>query len=281
MLKKTFIIIAALIVAGFLYIDVSGDNFKEKVRREVRQITDGAVSLPPQKFTFNQLRGLPEPVQRYFKHVLNDGQEYIRTVNLKQTGEFRTKESDRWVPIEAKQYNAIAIPSLVWHARLKPTPYTWIEAQDFYHKGSGFMEGKLLSVFPLMFDSGKEMELSSLSRFLSEAPWYPTALLPGKNLEWKAIDFHSAKALITDSGYSVSAVFTFGDNGEITKVTTEDRYRNVSGKKEKLPWTAYYKNYQERNGMKIPTEVEVKWNLQKRNFQYAKLKIVEIQYDKF
>jgi hypothetical protein len=275
-MKKIMLIIAGLVVAGILFIDVSGDKFKEKVKREVRQITEDTDSAPAQKFTYNQLNGLPEPVQRYFKHVLKDGQEYIRIVRLKQTGEFRAKESDRWVPLEAEQYSATISPSFVWHARLKPTPYTWIESRDVYHKGSGFMEGKLLSAFPLMSDSGREMELSSLARFLSEAPWYPTALLPGNNLEWKGIDSHSAKAVINDAGYSVSAVFTFDDNGEITKVTTEDRYRSVNGMKERIAWTAYYKNYQEMNGIKIPTEVEAGWNLQKGNVPYVRLRVMEI-----
>lgn len=280
MLKKTLLIIAGLIIASALYIYVSGDKFKEKVQREVRQITEGASSASAQKFTYDQIRGLPEPVKKYFKHVLQDGQEYIRIVRLKQTGEFRTKESDRWVPLEAKQYYATESPSFVWHARLKPTPYAWIEARDMYHKGCGFMEGKLLSIFPLMFDSGREMEFSSLARFLSEAPWYPTALLPGKNLEWKSIDSHSAKAVIKDAGYSVSAVFAFNDKGEITKVTTEDRYGNLNGKKERITWTAYYKNYQELNGVKIPAEVEAEWHLQKGVLQYAKFKVIEINYDK-
>ncbi|MFZ2196380.1 MAG: DUF6544 family protein [Thermodesulfovibrionales bacterium] len=276
---KILLIIAVLIVAGLLFINVSGDKFNEKVQRDVRQITEGVLSAPAKQFTYDQLRGLPEPVQKYFKYALKDGQELIRIVRLKQTGEFRAKESDRWVPLVAEQYFTTESPSFVWHARLKPTPYAWIEARDIYYKGSGFTEGKLLSAFPLIFDSGKEFELSALARFLSEAPWYPTALLPGKNLEWKSLDSHSATAVVNDGGYSVSAVFTFDDNGEIIKLTTEDRYRGVNGKKERIRWTAYYKNYQELNGVKIPTEVEAEWKLQKGIFQYAKLKVTEIRYN--
>ncbi len=279
MFKKITIIVAAILVAGILYVDVSADRFKEKVKREVRQISEGVNSVPADKYAGNRLNGVPEPVQKYFRHVLKDGQEHIRTASLKQTGEFRAKESDRWVPLEAEHYCTTERPSFVWHARLKATPYTWIESRDVYHKGRGFMDGKLLSAFPLVFDSGKEMELSSLAKFLTEAPWYPTALLPGKNLEWKALDSHSAKAIINDSGYSVSAVFTFGDNGEILKVTTDDRYRSINGKKERLTWTAHYKNYQEHNGMKIPTEVEAEWNLSKGAFQYAKVRITDAQYN--
>jgi hypothetical protein len=86
-------------------------------------------------------------------------------------------------------------------------------------------------------------------------------------------------AIISDAGYSVSAVFTFGDGGEITKVTSNSRYRNLNGKKEQLPWTAYYRDYKVFHDVKIPAEMEAEWNLQEGNFTYARLKLDEISYN--
>jgi hypothetical protein len=278
MLKKILLIAGGLFVAAVLYIDVSGKKFNEKIQREVLYMNERSTSMAAQRFTYDQLKGLPEPVQKYFRYALKNGQEYIRMANLKQTGEFKVTDSGHWVPLDAEQYYATESPSYVWHARLRSTPYVWIEARDVYYEGRGITEGKLFSAFPLMFEAGREMELSSLARFLTEAPWYPTTLLPGKHLEWKGIDSFSAKAVIHDAGYSVSAVFVFDDKGEITKVTTHDRYRKIKGKTERLPWTAYYKNYQEHQGMKIPTEVESEWHLQNGALPYAKLKVREIQY---
>lgn len=278
MLKKIVLIAGGLVAAIALYIDVSGDRFNEKIQRDVFYMKERSNSVTARRFTYDQLKELPEPVQKYFKYVLKNGQEYIRMAVLKQVGEFRVSASDHWVPLDAEQYYAAESPSYVWHGRLRPTPYVWIEARDVYHGGSGITEGKLLSAFPLIFETGREMELSSLARFLSEAPWLPTALLPGKHLEWKGIDSHSARALIHDAGYSVSAVFVFDDKGEITKVTTHDRYRKIGGKTERSPWTASYKNYREHSGMRIPTEIESGWELQDGVLPYAKLKVREIQY---
>lgn len=63
------------------------------------------------------------------------------------------------------------------------------------------------------------------------------------------------------------------------KFVTNDRYREVDGKYFKDKWTAYYRNYREFEGMMIPTEGEVEWNLFDKDLQYAKLKITDIQYN--
>lgn len=278
MMFKTIGIVIGMAVTALLYIDVSSDNFRGKVKKEIQTIKSNG-QTQPRLFSYKDLKGLPEPVQRYFKYALKDGQEHIRSVSLKQAGEFRTKEVNPWIPFEAEQHFATGSPSFVWHARLSPSPYIWIEARDMYYEGSGAMVGKLCSAIPLSSAAGKETDISSLVRFLTEAAWFPTALLPGKNIEWKAIDSNSARAAINDHGYSVSAIFTFGDRGEITKITTEDKYRNVNGRYKREHWTGHFKNYQAVSGIKIPTEVEVEWNLPDRDFKYAKVKVVEIQYD--
>jgi hypothetical protein len=41
-------------------------------------------------------------------------------------------------------------------------------------------------------------------RFLAEAPWYPTTLLPGQGVRWKAIDDSTASATIQDGDTRVT-----------------------------------------------------------------------------
>ncbi|GAG60727.1 unnamed protein product [marine sediment metagenome] len=53
----------------------------------------------------------------------------------------------------------------------------------------------------------------------------------------------------------------------------------VDGKYFKEKLGGYYRSYQEIEGMKIPTEGEVEWNLSDRDLQYVKLKITDIQYN--
>lgn len=139
-MRKLLLILGVVIVIIILFITISKILFDKKVIKEVGMLTEEGSKAQSKTFSLNDLEGLPEPVQRYFKYALKDGQEHIKFV-------------------------------------------------------------------------------------------------------------------------------------------TNDRYMEVDGKYFKEQWGGYYRNYQEINGIKIPTEAEVEWNLYDRDLQYVKLKITDIQYN--
>ena len=278
-MKKILLILGIVIVIIILFITVSKILFDKKVIKEVGMLTEEGSKAQSKTFSFNDLEGLSEPVQRYFKYALKDGQEHIKFARLKQVGEFRMKENQSWMPIKAEQYFTTEDPAFIWRVKFTMAPFIWIDGRDMYYQGKGNMLIKVLSTITVADAAGSEMDISSLIRFLSEAPWFPTALLPSDYIEWKEIDSNSAQVVIKDKGYTASGIFTFNEKGEITKFVTNDRYMEVDGKYLKEQWGGYYRNYQEIEGMKIPIEGEVEWNLSDRDLQYVKLKITDIQYN--
>jgi len=278
-MKKILLILGIVIVIIILFITTSKILFDKKITKEIDILTEEGSKVQSKIFSFNDLEGLPEPVQRYFKYVLKDGQEHIKFVRLKQVGEFRMKENQSWMPIKAEQYFTTEDPAFIWRVKLTMAPFIWIEGRDMYYQGKGNMLIKILSTITVADAAGSEMDVSALIRFLAEAPWFPTALLPSDYIEWKEIDSNSAQAIIKDNGYTASGIFTFNEKGEIIKFVTNDRYMEADGKYFKEQWGGYYRNYQEIEGMKIPIEGEVEWNLSDKDLQYAKLKITDIQYN--
>jgi len=278
-MRKLLLILGVVVVIIILFITISKILFDKKIIKEVGMLTEEGSKVQSKTFSFNDLEGLPEPVQKYFKYALKDGQEHIRFVRLKQVGEFRMKENQPWMPIKAEQYFTTEDPAFIWRVKLTMAHFIGIEGRDMYYQGKGNMLIKVLSTITVADAAGSEMDISSLIRFLAEAPWFPTALLPSDYLEWKEIDSNSARAVIKDKGYTASGIFTFNEKGEIIKFVTNDRYMEADGKYFKEQWAGYYRNYQEIEGMKIPIEGEVEWNLSDRDLQYAKLKITDIQYN--
>ena len=75
----------------------------------------------------------------------------------------------------------------------------------------------LFSAFTLSSSANiPELNSGALHRYLAEAVWYPTALLPQAGVQWSPIDEHSALATLTDNGETVSLEFRFNDAGEVT-----------------------------------------------------------------
>ncbi|MEA3463344.1 MAG: DUF6544 family protein [Bacteroidota bacterium] len=279
---KVLLIIICLIVVGIgLALLIGNILWKRSTSKLVDQLIASCEPFNGAVYNPEILKGLPPPVQRYFRLVLKDGQPLIRSASLYQTGEFNMGESKGgWLPFQAAQHFTASGPGFVWDARISMMPLVSVGVRDGYVNGQGGMQAKILALIPVLNEGGKtELNESALQRYLAEAAWIPTALLPGQGVQWSEIDDNSALATLTDSGITVSLEFKFNEIGEITEVYTPGRYREVNGEYEQTPWSGVFRKYEDRHGIRIPLEGEVEWHLPEGSLPYWKGQITEIQYD--
>lgn len=178
------------------------------------------------------LEGLPAPVRRYFRAVLTPGQARVRGALFSQRGRFNLGEAEeRWCPFTASQRVVTARPGFDWDARIALAPGLKVFVHDAYLAGEGRLHASVLGLFTVAAQRGTpEMAEGELMRFLAEAPWYPTVLLPGQGVRWEAIDENSALATLTDGETRVALVFGFDADGLIDSVQAPARQRMVNGK---------------------------------------------------
>jgi len=232
-------------------------------------------------FSSKELAGLPAPVQRYLNKAIPEGQPYVRAVRLHQVGEFRLGDRTApWKPLEAEQVFTVDPPGFVWDAQIDMAPLVSARVVDMYKEGQGALRAKVFSTL-LVADapSCPEIDSGELMRYLAESVWFPTALLPSQGVVWSPIDAHSARATLEHQGNRVSLVFTFNDEDDVARVHTESRYREIDGEYEATPWTGYFSNYQIRNGLCIPLDGEVMWNLPDGDLPYWRAHLDNIHYD--
>jgi hypothetical protein len=213
------------------------------------------------KVNFADLASLPAPVARYLRHALTDGQPLISLVKTNQTGELRTKtSSEKWYRFSAKYLATPIVPGFVWGAKLNVFPKTWLRILDAYIAGVGIGKVDLLSVIPLGADSNVEaLNSGALYRYLAEAVWYPTALLPGFGVEWSPIDDRSAMARLTNNGISVSLEFRFNERNEVAGIYTPSRPQKLNGDYQPTAWEGHFANYTDQSGLRVPAYGEVGW----------------------
>ena len=250
------------------------------VRDQFGRILSGRlIKLPedPKFFTFETLCGIPPVVARYFRCVFKKGQPHIQRARISQSGIFR---AGGWKPFTAHQTVTTQPPGFVWEAGIRMAPLIKVRVRDSYLEGNGSIRGKLFGIVPIVnVSGGQELSSGALQRYLAEAVWFPTALLPSDRMQWSEIDAGKALAKLTDAGNEVSLEFSFNDAGEVTRIFTPGRYQYVKGKYEITPWLIHLRNYQEFSGIRIPVEAEVEWVHPEGSFCYYKGRIVGIEYD--
>jgi hypothetical protein len=239
--------------------------------KEVSDLFTSSKSISGKLFSYKQLTGLPAPVQRYFKHVLTNGQPYISYVRLKHDGQFKSGLKKDWANIVGEEYFTTEQPGFIWEG--KTNLFT---ARDMYIADQGTLVVSLFSLFKVADYKGEKFNQGELLRWVSESIWFPTNLLPSKNLQWQPIDINSAKLIYQHKGLSISYTVTFDNKDEIVQMETE-RYMGDAGLEK---WVVKCGDYQQRGDMRIPITAEVLWRLKAEDFSYAKFRLQNIEYDK-
>ena len=119
----------------------------------------------------------------------------------------------------------------------------------------------ILGVLLLTLGAAWYLAAGALHRYLAEAAWFPSALLPSQGVDWSAVDDTTARAILTRGGTTVSLDFRFGADGLVSSVYTPARFRDVGGRGVPTPWRGRFRRYEPRDGITIPLEGEVEWVL--------------------
>jgi hypothetical protein len=180
---------------------------------------------------------------------------------MRQAGELRTSTTtDSWRSFTASQIVVPAAPGFVWNAKVEMPLATHVRVLDSYSTGTGSGRVSLLSAFAVASESdGHELSSGALHRYLAEAVWYPTALLPQAGVLWAPINDRAALATLTVKGTTVSLEFQFNEIGEVTGIYSSGRFGRFDGGYRKVRWEGHFRNYEERSGMRVPTYGEVGW----------------------
>lgn len=263
-----FLLIIGIIAGALIIGRVSLAN---RLSKEVEWLFSQSGSISDKIYDDTLLASLPEPVQRYFRYVLKNGQPYISYVRLKHTGKFKTGQNKNWIKIRGEQYFTTGKPGFIWKGTT-----SMFTARDMYIGDAGRLVVSLFSVFNIVDGKGEKFNQAELLRWLGESVWFPTNLLPDDKLLWMPIDNTSAKLIFNYAGVTIFYIVIFNGLGEITEFQTE-RYM---GKENLETWVGKISDYKEINGVKIPIAIEGIWRLAKGDYSYARFKVETIEFDK-
>ena len=267
------------VVAGALF--YGAKRWPARIKALQAEMEAARSPLTPKTYDPAELENLPLPVQRYFRTVLNDGQQLITAARVTHTGAFNMSEAgEQWQPFTSTQRVITRRPGFIWDARIRLAPSVNIFVVDAYVKGEGILTARPFGLLTVMDQSSTpELAQGELMRFLAEAVWYPTALLPNQGVVWEAVDDSQARATLTDGPVSVTLLFHFDAQGLVDTVRADARYRGVEGAQVATPWQGRFWDYQRRDGMLVPLAGEVAWLLEDGPKPYWRGQFERVEYE--
>lgn len=254
-------VLVALLAALALALRVAHGGQLRSVAAAAAALQERSRRQAAERVDAHSLASLPPPVLRYLNHALPADRRGLRLVRYEQQGILRTDpKSERWMAFTAAQVVAANTMEFLWTARVRVAPALHLQVQDSLLGGRGAGRVALLSAIPLATTGGKiEINSGALHRFLAEAVWYPSALLPSAHLSWAAVDDSRAVATLTDGTTKVSLEFRFNASDEVAGIYTPGRWGAFDGSYRQVAWEGRFGSYSRRDGVLVPSEGEVGW----------------------
>lgn len=278
-LIASIVLVVAAVVVALIFGERSWNSGTDAMRARLE-----AARLPkaPAVYDAAETDTLPAPVRRFFRSALTEGWPLVAAAFFEHEGTFNMSETgESWKRFTSTQRVVIDRPGFDWDARIEMFPGIAALVHDAYIAGEGVLFGKIAGLITVI-DMPRDRELArgELMRWLAEAAWYPTALLPSSGVRWTAVDDSTADATMGDGGIELTLRFRFGPDGLIESVHADSRgHTSPDGTVEQLPWEGRWTDWERRGGMVIPTRGEVGWVFPDGYRPYWRGRIVRIEYE--
>jgi len=146
-----------------------------------------SVTAPGERFRPALLDGLDEPVRRYFVHALADGAPLSRGVRLQLSGRIKVGAWLRFMSVWEGDGRSFS-----WRATAGPGAVPLLRVHDQFRDGVGVMDIRLrppharLPEVKLLHAENDDVARSGAGRAALESLWAPAALLPARDVSWRA-----------------------------------------------------------------------------------------------
>ena len=279
--KFIFLTIALLITAAVIFLAYQSQSLKRAYKREVLRGLNRTLRIPGEILTEDDIRHLPEPVQKYIKYVGALGKEKVYSVRAVCEGQVRMDPNGDWVDMHSEQYNFFdeeLTRMFYMSATMKGIPGLGLHS---YTEETANMHIKLLGLITVLNTSGPEMRIGDTTTLFNDICFFAPAALIDRRISWEPVDATTVKGTLNTGTCKVSATLYFNDTGELVDFVSDDRYYiPLDGSCIKAVWSTPIKGYKEVNGMKVPAYGEAVWKLPEGDYCYGKFSnIKEIEYN--
>ncbi len=284
--------LVALICASSAWAGVSRPDMRQRVDTEINHLISIAKAAPA--VDPSKLAALPAPVRRFMAYTGADKAPTARFTRFRFTGEVRlpitgsvqgVKQSTPWMPTQGEQYMALSTDGLgyVWDSTWQQGPDVSIDVRDLYARGDTHIWAVRNDGRVLVDERHDDINRTYMIRFFAEATQSPTMLLPGRHLQWEAVDDRRARAQVRDGSLTASMVCAFTDEGALTQCESEDRLLRFTGDVAQrwvaARWIMKRGDYKSFGSLRVPTTMSVTWVLPDGEFEQVRSTTLAVDFD--
>jgi len=253
-------------------------NFHKLVQLETNSLLSQSTIFKERVISASEINELPAPVKKWLQLSGAVGKPYIRVGKVIQQAEMKMKPGQQnWMPASATQYTFLEKPAFIWTVDGKMNAFLNFQGRDKFTDGKGEMLIKLNSLINVVNEQGEKLNEGSLQRFLGEMVWFPSLAL-SEYISWEQLNDTTARATLNYKGSRGSGTFYFNEQGDFIRFSAM-RYKDNIPDAKRYEWVLEVKDYRIFEGIKVPSKMTTTWKLDKEDWTWLNLEIVDIKYN--
>lgn len=254
-----------------LFASLGGYGTWHFVRTYKKDVSALIQTMPAQHeaLTEADIAALPVPVKKYIRYTNSIGKPKISSFKVEFKGNLRKNENEAWMHFQSQQYNFMKEPSRLFF--MKAFMYLLpVTGYHHYANGGASMDIRLLSLFNLQYQEGKEMGIAETVTFFNDMCCMAPATLTDKRIKWVSVEENKVQASFTTNTITVSAWLYFNEKGELVNFISDDRYAvQEDGTMKRVRWSTPLRDYKDVNGYRLATYAETTYHYPEKDLTYG------------
>lgn len=267
------VLFALLVIVGY-----GTWHFRNTYREDVMAMMK---SIPQEEYLLQEkdIEHLPDLVKKYIRYTGSVGKPKVKSFKVELSGAIRGDAQSEWMPFTTEQYNFMDNPTRLFFmdATMKHLP---VAGYHRYANTTASMDIRLLSLFTVQYQSGKEMDIAETVTFFNDMCCMAPATLIDKRINWLESEEDRVKAEFTNNGIRITAWLYFNDKGQLINFSSEDRYALTSDNTMKqFRWSTPMKEYKDFNGYQLSSYADGTYSYPEGDFIYGTFRINRVAYN--
>jgi hypothetical protein len=271
--------IANTIILMAMIIGIGVWNFGRIYNNEVIQAQKRNRVIAGELLTETDIEHLPDPIKKYLHYTGSVGKSKVKNFGAEFSGKFRQSEKSDWMPFTTVQHNFMTAPTRLFFmkATMKHMPITGFHC---FKNGLASMDIRLLSLYKIQYQAGKEMNRSETVTFFNDMCVMAPATLIDERIKWVHVSGDTVEAQFTNSGITIAAHLYFNTSGELINFVSNNRFAlRENGKMVNAPWSTPLREYRVIGGYKLATYAETIYSFPEGDFCYGKFNLLGVVYN--
>ncbi len=233
----------------------------------------------PSVVTEADVSTLPPLLQTYLRRVGAVGKPRVQNVRTHWNAEMKRTPTSSFMKATVDQHDFFDPPARFFLMRASQYSVPFL-ASHRYLDSEATMQVHVSNLIDVVDARGPEMTQGETVTLLNDLCLLaPSALIAAK-ASYESVSPSQIRVTFTNAGFTVHAVLSFDDAGDLVNFESDDRFMSDDGKRyQSFHWSTPVSDYRDFGGRRVPSKGQAVWKMPQGDYVYGRFELTDAEYN--